>query len=697
MRDLIFKGHNFLKLFIILSIFIFFVIGCGGGGGGGDEGGVAPASSGGVQGTIGPTGGVIEVTNPTDPLFGTSIDIPPGALANNTDIIVEVANENIPLPQGLTTSGIIISLSPEGLSFNDFITITIPYDSSQVPIVVSYNQSTNAYETLPIVGIDEQNKIVTVKTTHFSLIGKISDWIIDRLDTNFNISEDAFSMSNNQDFGPGACWGFSSYSKWYFENKKAIDGSLRNRYSDLCELNLILDAQKSTWLNLPYAMISATVSQLPSAVSDQVAFDELSTALLITGKPQILVLGNPIWSVDSFHAVLVYAISPSPTGWVYHVYDNRDNSKSYQIFFNEANKQFDHYDDYSKSDDFTRFLYIGGLSISGIYMQVLYDKYGPKFDANCDGCIDINELNDTIAMWKNEEVTIGELMNAISIWKACTVGSPDSDNDGFPDEIDNCPNVYNPDQADSDEDGIGDACELDTEAPTTPTDLTATAVSSSQINLSWTASTDDVGVAGYGVYRDGVEIGTSAATYYNDTNLITSTQYCYTVSAYDSAGNESEQSSPPECVTTHAPERFTDMGNGTIRDNESGLIWFKDAGCSELPDSDLSLGSWWDRAILSVERLASGTCGLSDGSSAGDWRLPSKTEWETLLDERYVGPALCNTAGDAHWTEGDPFINVVSNGFYATGQVGLWVSVYRGAWLFEEEQVWGGIWPVRDE
>ncbi len=82
-----------------------------------------------------------------------------------------------------------------------------------------------------------------------------------------------------------------------------------------------------------------------------------------------------------------------------------------------------------------------------------------KFDTNCDGCVDINELNVVMEMWKNGEVTIEELMEAIGIWKECTGGSPDYDNDGFPDDIDNCPNIYNPDQADSNGDGIGDVCD----------------------------------------------------------------------------------------------------------------------------------------------------------------------------------------------------------------------------------------------
>jgi len=50
----------------------------------------------------------------------------------------------------------------------------------------------------------------------------------------------------------------------------------------------------------------------------------------------------------------------------------------------------------------------------------------------------------------------------------------------------------------------------DTVPPTVPTNLTATAISSTQINLAWTASTDNVGVTGYQIFRNGVQVGTSA-------------------------------------------------------------------------------------------------------------------------------------------------------------------------------------------
>ncbi|MDO8572262.1 MAG: LamG-like jellyroll fold domain-containing protein, partial [bacterium] len=88
----------------------------------------------------------------------------------------------------------------------------------------------------------------------------------------------------------------------------------------------------------------------------------------------------------------------------------------------------------------------------------------------------------------------------------------------------------------------------DTTAPTTPTNLSATPTSSSQINLSWTASTDNVGVTGYNVYRGGALISTVANNSYNDTGLTASTAYSYTVQATDGV-NVSTQSTSANATT----------------------------------------------------------------------------------------------------------------------------------------------------
>ncbi|MGV9453024.1 glycoside hydrolase family 6 protein [Streptomyces sp. NPDC003635] len=90
----------------------------------------------------------------------------------------------------------------------------------------------------------------------------------------------------------------------------------------------------------------------------------------------------------------------------------------------------------------------------------------------------------------------------------------------------------------------------DTTAPTAPTGLQATAKTASSVSLAWTAATDNVGVTGYDVYRNGTRVGSPAAgTTYTDTGLSAATAYSYTVRARDAAGNVSAASTALSVTT----------------------------------------------------------------------------------------------------------------------------------------------------
>src|SRR5207302_1605526 len=97
---------------------------------------------------------------------------------------------------------------------------------------------------------------------------------------------------------------------------------------------------------------------------------------------------------------------------------------------------------------------------------------------------------------------------------------------------------------------------VDTQAPSAPTSVTATAASNSQINLTWTASTDNVGVTGYRVERcQGVgcttfiQVGTPWGTTFADIGLTASTSYSYRVRATDAANNLSGYSTTATAST----------------------------------------------------------------------------------------------------------------------------------------------------
>ncbi len=115
----------------------------------------------------------------------------------------------------------------------------------------------------------------------------------------------------------------------------------------------------------------------------------------------------------------------------------------------------------------------------------------------------------------------------------------------------------------------------DTQAPTVPTNLAATAVSGTRIDLTWTASTDNIGVTGYKIYRGGTQIGTSATASYSDTTCQSYTSYTYTVAAYDAAGNTSAQSTSASATTLDAtaPSVPTGLAATATSPTQVNLSW----------------------------------------------------------------------------------------------------------------------------
>jgi len=130
----------------------------------------------------------------------------------------------------------------------------------------------------------------------------------------------------------------------------------------------------------------------------------------------------------------------------------------------------------------------------------------------------------------------------------------------------------------------------DNKAPSVPGGLSATAATSRLINLKWSASTDNVGVSGYKVFRGGVQIATVGTPAYGDATVSPATAYSYSVAAFDAAGNTSSKSAARSATTPAARTRGDFDGDGRAdilwRDGATGqdLIWFMNGGAL-LPSS----------------------------------------------------------------------------------------------------------------
>lgn len=131
--------------------------------------------------------------------------------------------------------------------------------------------------------------------------------------------------------------------------------------------------------------------------------------------------------------------------------------------------------------------------------------------------------------------------------------------------------------------------------------------------------------------------------------------------------------------------RFTDNADGTVTDNLTSLIWLKDANCFGL--------KIWPTALSSANTLANGSCGLADGSVAGDWRLPNIKELQSLYDYNEINPAV---------PAGHPFAGVRSDKYWSsTTHVGdpslAWTVLpqFSGSVNYDTKADDAFVWPVR--
>jgi chitodextrinase len=120
----------------------------------------------------------------------------------------------------------------------------------------------------------------------------------------------------------------------------------------------------------------------------------------------------------------------------------------------------------------------------------------------------------------------------------------------------------------------------DVQSPTAPSSLRTTSISSSSVSLAWNASTDNVGVSRYRIYRNGVQIASVTGTNFQNTGLAPSTTYSYVVRAVDSAGNLSQASNQLSITTlastgtdTQAPTAPTNLRATSVSATSVSLAW----------------------------------------------------------------------------------------------------------------------------
>jgi chitodextrinase len=208
-----------------------------------------------------------------------------------------------------------------------------------------------------------------------------------------------------------------------------------------------------------------------------------------------------------------------------------------------------------------------------------------------------------------------------------------------------------------------------TQPPSVPTGLQTTAETSSSIALSWTASTDSAGVAGYDVYQvsgsSSTQLGSTGSTAYNVTGLNPSTSYTFSVSAYDAAGNVSAASSPVTASTTAAPAN-TDLA---LNRPTSASGYTQSYGPANAVDGNTS--SYWESTDNAFPQWLQVDLGAATGVARIVLDLPPLTAWATRTQTLSVlgstdGSTFSTVVGSAGYTFNPATGNTVTITFGST-------------------------------
>src|SRR5919204_169417 len=156
----------------------------------------------------------------------------------------------------------------------------------------------------------------------------------------------------------------------------------------------------------------------------------------------------------------------------------------------------------------------------------------------------------------------------------------------------------------------------DTTAPSMPTGLTVGSKTQTSIALSWTASTDNVGVTGYDLLVNGTKVTTATSTSHTFSGLTCGTSYTLGVDAFDAAGNRSNvasiNASTSACPDTTAPSMPTGLTVGSTTTNSIALSWTASTDNVGVTGYDLLLNSAKVASATSTTYTFSGlSCGTS--------------------------------------------------------------------------------------
>jgi hypothetical protein len=277
---------------------------------------------------IGPAGGAIEITDPSSPLYGTTVEIPEDALERDIRVAIISAPQNAPFPEALMSAGNGIEVVAESTVFSYAVSITVPYSDRGINEdtigVYRYDASDGSWKMTPLESVDTVQNTVTVQTLTFSTFYPLALSEEDQIAPQsslllFDPDRDGLATPNVYN-----CYGEVSFVQWFWENG---EGDLadwhRDEHWEIAEM-----AQCALWRenDLGRYRHSRDIDGYV-AISLMLSLDKFP-------KPQIVGYTFPDAmdpSKTAGHAILVYGyrtVQPAPIEVEFYTYDPDTPSKT---------------------------------------------------------------------------------------------------------------------------------------------------------------------------------------------------------------------------------------------------------------------------------------------------------------------------------------------------------------------------------
>jgi len=645
--------------------------------------------------TIGPEGGTITITKEGDPLNGYSITVPEGAYDESQSFTVSYSPIlDHTFGENFNPIAPLITVENGGGYAKKSMIVKIPVEVPEGHFAMAFFYDDKTGELQGVSMRKSEKNLLTVATKHFSnmAVSSAAKKVFEgEISSGFEQGVDNWQFTNWGSYvaAGGQCAGQSIAAMYYYSEKKvkekkpSLFGLYDNynnpyqktpdiEFDDVLAYRLCSMAQKVS-VDIELGAVAKDPSVLFSDVSeedldDESTFHAFAGSMVVSDMPQLMC----VWKEDKNdkrvgHALIVYKCSGNELYVSDPNYPSGPGSKDRKVVYDPVAKQFKGYDTARNAGE------------AGEHFDVI--EYM--------GALTTFDTAPIKKLWKEfEDGTVGD-----GTFPRYTIVVEETFPDGNTADIgliDDYETTNQKIKVYIDPTDFEPQVTLYRGTPP-PAQKGVTTIGSQTIEIPLSEGVNSLGFHVEGKVKEGKDAGRYVWVGFTWVNVIRKKAASTTTTTVEATTSSSSSTT----TTTIAPtgDRFKDNGDGTVTDTITGLFWLKNANPFGYQT--------WAMAVRYCQELASGKKGLTDGSNAGQWRLPTIEELESIGTD----PPVVWESGNppVTWTKpGAPFTGVYTYYWSGTSYSG---STTEGWWIYMETGAVGYpiaesgsclVWPVRD-